>query len=92
MNCFLIPHGRGSYRRHDGKYVTTCTHRYAHMNTATIRISRLHQLKSESFVGILLSGYHEVPRVSNYWSTQPDLGVHAAFNAMSRIRFHEIKR
>ena len=38
------------YRRHDGKYVTTCTHRYAHMNTATIRISRLHQLKSESFV------------------------------------------
>ena len=79
------------YTRHDRKYVTTCTHRYAHghCNNPNIMTS---PTEIRKFCGILLSGYHEVPHVSNYWSTQPDLGVHAAFNTMSRKRFHEINR
>ena len=45
------------------------------------------------FLGILLlSGYHTLPQTSNYWSTQPDLGVPAVYNVMTKNRFIEIKR
>ena len=45
------------------------------------------------FLGILLlSGYHQLPHIADYWSTQPDLGVSAVYNVMPRNRFTEIKR
>ena len=39
-----------------------------------------------------MSGHHEAPHVSNYWSTQLDLDASAAFNTMSRNRFHKINQ
>ena len=72
------------------EYVTTCTIRYAHEHCNNPNFTTS-PTEIQKFCGILLlSGYHEVPQVSNYWSTQPDLGVPAAFNTMSRNRFHEI--
>ena len=45
------------------------------------------------FPGILLlSGYHTLPQMSNYWSTQPDLRVPAVYNVMAWNRFTEFKR
>ena len=45
------------------------------------------------FLGILLLfGYHILPQTSNYWSTQPDLGVLAVCKVMTRNRFTEIKK
>jgi len=45
------------------------------------------------FLGIiLLSGYHSLPQEQYYWSTQPDLGVPAAYNTMSRKRCFAIKK
>ena len=74
------------------EYVTTCTNRYAHEHCNNPNFTTS-PTEIRKFCGILLlSGYHEVPHVSNYWSTQPDLGVPAAFNTMSRNRFQEIKR
>ena len=35
---------------------------------------------------------HTLPQSSNYWSTQPDLGVPAVYNVMTRNRFTEIKK
>ena len=44
------------------------------------------------FLGIiLLSGYHSLPQEQHYWSTQPDLGVPAVYNTMSRNRCFAIK-
>lgn len=45
------------------------------------------------FLGILIiSGFHTVPQISDYWSQNPLLGVKVVQNAMSRNRFWEIKR
>ena len=41
---------------------------------------------------LLLTGYHSLPEEHHYWSTQPDLGVSAVYNTISRNRYHEIKR
>lgn len=45
------------------------------------------------FVGILiLSGYHTLPAVSDYWSTNPTLGVPIVKQCMARNKFKEIKK
>ena len=45
------------------------------------------------FIGILiLSGYHSLPRESDYWSSQQDLGVPVVSEAMSSKRYQTIKR
>jgi len=41
---------------------------------------------------ILLSGYHSLPRESDYWSTQQDLGVPIVSECMSSKRYQTIKR
>ncbi|KRZ71345.1 PiggyBac transposable element-derived protein 3 [Trichinella papuae] len=47
----------------------------------------------ENFLGIvMLSGYHSLPHVQHYWSTQPDMGVPLVYNTMSRNRFIELKK
>lgn len=45
------------------------------------------------FLGILiLSGFHTLPSVADYWSTEPALGVPIIKQAMARQRFYDIKR
>lgn len=45
------------------------------------------------FIGILIiSGYHTLPAVSDYWSTNVTLGVPIVKQTMSRNKFREIKR
>ena len=47
----------------------------------------------QAFFGVLLlTSYHSLPEKHHYSSTQPDLGVTAVYNTMSRNRYHEIKR
>ncbi|KRZ09274.1 PiggyBac transposable element-derived protein 3 [Trichinella zimbabwensis] len=41
---------------------------------------------------VMLSGYHSLPHVQHYWSTQPDMGVPLVYNTMSRNRFMELKK
>ena len=41
---------------------------------------------------LLLSGYHSLPHEKHYWSTQPDLGVQAVHNSLSRNRYFDIKK
>lgn len=46
-----------------------------------------------SFLGILLfSGFHTLPSVLDYWSTEQALGVSIVKQAMTRQRFYDIKR
>lgn len=45
------------------------------------------------FIGILiLSGYHTVPHIQHYWSTQQTLGVPIVKQALSRNMFQTIKK
>lgn len=47
----------------------------------------------QTFIAILLfSGYHELPRQKNYWSSDEDLKCDLITQNMSRNRFLEIKR
>lgn len=47
----------------------------------------------KNFLGILLiSGYHTLPSMSDYWSTNPTLGIPIVKQIMSRNKFREIKR
>lgn len=44
------------------------------------------------FIGILLlSGYHTVPQIENYWSVQPDLGLPIVAQSMTRYAFRRLK-
>lgn len=44
------------------------------------------------FLGILiLSGYHTLPSIGDYWSEEPTLGLPIVKQAMSRNRFRDIK-
>lgn len=53
----------------------------------------LDQSDLEIFLGILIvSGYHTLPQVKLYWSSDEDKGVPIVKNAMSRNRFFEIKQ
>ena len=40
----------------------------------------------------MFTGCHSLPEEHHYWSTQPDLGVSAVYNTLSRNRYYEIKR
>ena len=62
-------------------------------NRVSISVKTVHTNLCSVLLGILLlSGYHTLPQTSNYWSTQPDLGVPAVYNVMTRNRFTEIKK
>lgn len=54
---------------------------------------RLHHTALKQFLGILvLSGYHRLPSVRDYWSKHPSLGVDIVKQCMTRNRFCDIKR
>ncbi|XP_053960527.1 piggyBac transposable element-derived protein 3-like [Anastrepha ludens] len=66
------------------------TNMYAHQNNIVVDISKQQIYR---FIGILiLSGYHRVPHVEHYWSTQQTLGVPIVKQALSRNNFQLIKR
>ena len=70
----------------------TCNNLYAHEHCNNPNFTTS-PTEIQKICGIvLLSEYHEVRYVSNYWSTQPDLGVPTALSTMSRNCFHAIKR
>lgn len=47
----------------------------------------------KTFLGILyLTGYHTLPSIRSYWSTQASLGCQIIKDAMSRNRFAQIKQ
>lgn len=53
----------------------------------------LDQNDLEIFLGLLIfSGYHTLPQMKLYWSSDEDKGVPFVKNAMSRNRFLEIKK
>nr|CAI5870114.1 unnamed protein product [Callosobruchus analis] len=46
-----------------------------------------------NFIGILLfSGYHTLPHIQHYWSTEEDKGIDLVKKCMSRNRFQSIKQ
>lgn len=46
-----------------------------------------------NFIGILLfSGYHSLPQIQHYWSTDEDKGIDIIKKCMSRNRFQSIKQ
>jgi DNA excision repair protein ERCC-6 len=54
---------------------------------------RIQDGEMDRFFGILLlSGYNSQPEQGQYWERSDDLGVEAVRRAMSKNRFHEIKK
>lgn len=46
----------------------------------------------KAFFGVnYVMSYHKLPRLRDYWSTEPDLGVPFIMNIMTRDRFFEIR-
>ncbi|XP_055615179.1 piggyBac transposable element-derived protein 2-like [Toxorhynchites rutilus septentrionalis] len=63
---------------------------YAHQNGRefTIKIDEM-----KAFLGVnLVMGYHILPSLRDYWSTEPDMAVPFISNVMPRTRFEEIRR
>lgn len=73
---------------------------YEHLVTETINYASRTNPEFDVTVGemkrvlgiLLLSGYHPLPSVRHYWSTDDDLQCPLVSNAMSRNRFEEILR
>lgn len=62
---------------------------YANQKNISVQITRQHLYR---FIGIhILSGYHTVPHIQHYWSSQPTLGVPIVKQSMSRQMFQKIK-
>lgn len=50
------------------------------------------EVELKAFFGInYMMSYHIVPKIRDYWSTEPDLGVPYIMNVMTRARFFEIR-
>ncbi|XP_055634280.1 piggyBac transposable element-derived protein 3-like [Toxorhynchites rutilus septentrionalis] len=66
------------------------TNRYAGQQNSTFLLDII---TLKRFIGILLlSGYHTLPNVNDYWSNEPSLGVPIVKQCMSRNKFREIKK
>lgn len=66
------------------------TNRYSQQQNSSF-VLEMSELRR--FIGILIvSGYHTLPALGDYWSNKPSLGVSIIKQAMSRNRFQDIKR
>lgn len=66
------------------------TNRYAQQKNSDFSIEHV---ILKRFIGILiLSGYHTLPTIRDYWSNNPTLGVPIVKLCMPRNRFFEIKK
>lgn len=64
--------------------------RYAHQNGREFTIE-IQEMKA--YLGMnLVMGYHVLPSLRDYWSTEPDMAVPFVANVMPRARFEEIRR
>lgn len=62
--------------------------RYAHQNGREFSVE-IHEMKA--FLGLnLVMGYHTLPSLRDYWSTEPDVAV--PFVANARARFEELRK
>lgn len=72
------------------QHIRTETNRYAQQQNSSFNMSLSHLRR---FIGILIvSGYHTLPSLRDYWSNQPSLGVQIVKQAMTSNQFAEIKR
>lgn len=66
------------------------TNRYAQQLNSSFKLDWAHLRR---FIGIMiLSGYHTLPALRDYWSNQPSLGVTIVKQTMPRNKFVDIKR
>ncbi|GBP93434.1 PiggyBac transposable element-derived protein 2 [Eumeta japonica] len=71
-------------------YIVSESVRYAHQNGREFTIE---PEEMKAFFGMnLVMGYHVLPSLRDYWSTEPDMGVPFISNVMPRARFEEIRR
>lgn len=72
------------------QHIVTESVRYAHQNGREFAVS---DEEMNAFLGMnLIMGYHVLPSMRDYWSTEPDMGVPYISNIMPRIRFEDIRR
>lgn len=63
--------------------------KYAHQNGREFTIETE---EMRAFLGMnLVMGYHILPSLRDYWSTEPDMGVPFISNVMPRVRFEDIR-
>lgn len=72
------------------QYIVSESVRYAHQNGREFSIETA---EMSVFLGMnLVMGYHILPSLRDYWSTEPDMVVPYIPNVMPRVRFEEIRR
>lgn len=70
--------------------IITQTNLYAKQKNTNFELDWLHLRR---FIGILvLTSYHTLPGIRDYWSNQPSLGIPIVRQTMTRNEFMEIKR
>lgn len=63
---------------------------YAHQNGREFSVQKE---EMKAFLGItLVMGYHILPSLRDYWSTEPDMGVPYISNVMTRTRYEDMRR
>lgn len=71
-------------------HIITETNRFAAQNNAGFHLD---VVILKRFLGILLiSGYHTLPSIEDYWSSQLSMGIAIVKQAMSRATFMHVKR
>ncbi|XP_050338925.1 piggyBac transposable element-derived protein 4-like [Bactrocera neohumeralis] len=72
------------------QYIVPESIQYAHQNGREFTID-LEEMKA--FLGMnVVMGYHILPSLRDYWSTEPDMAVQFISNVMPRARFEDIRR
>lgn len=72
------------------QHIVTESIRYAQQNGREFTTTKE---EMKAFLGInLIMGYHILPSIRDYWSTEPDMGVPYISNIMPRTRFEDIRR
>lgn len=71
-------------------FIADETNRYAQQKNESFHLSLV---ELRRFIGtLILSGYHTLPSIRDYWSSQPSLGAAIVKQALPRNKFQDIKR
>ncbi|XP_039958877.1 piggyBac transposable element-derived protein 3-like [Bactrocera tryoni] len=72
------------------QYIVSESIRYAHQNGREFTID---PEEMKAFLGMnVVMGYHILPSLRDYWSTEPDMAVQFISNVMPRAPFEDIRR